>query len=112
MSVSLIISLLLNIIHAQIVCEEGYTCFEDPNNDIVWVKKDAGNVNGPTCQRVCEAALINTVGIYHTCDRTRPVIHDKDSFEYIATGLNFTCNKGGGCWDLISPFKGLVSVTK
>lgn len=42
----------------EIACAPGYTCYADPASDVVWVMKDDGNVNGPTCKNVCECASL------------------------------------------------------
>ncbi len=92
-------------------CAEGYTCTADPNEDVVWVMKDDGNVNGPNCQKVCEAAMPNNCA-YYACDEGRPATYkDIASFSKIATGLGFSCRKGG-CWWPDAPSEGqyLVSI--
>ena len=70
--------------------------------------KDEGNLYGPTCHEVCSEALCNT-GSYHTCDNSIVVPKDLDSFNPIANGLGFTCQKGG-CWNGVSPAEGTVQV--
>ncbi|MCA9522693.1 MAG: hypothetical protein KC609_17070 [Myxococcales bacterium] len=95
---------------ATFTCAEGYTCFRDPEGKVVWVIKNDGNVNGPDCKSVCEAALSQSCE-FHACDSER-VIETKDiaSFARIAAGLGFTCKKGG-CWDSKAPSAGLILVS-
>ena len=91
-------------------CNEGYTCTDDPNSDLVWVMKNDGNVNGPTCQDVCEAALDQNCE-YNACDEGRGVEYpDIESFAPIAEGLGFTCRQGG-CWWPDAPAEGLYLVS-
>ena len=93
-----------------IKCSEGYTCMDDPNSDLVWVMKNDGNVNGPTRQDVCEAAL-NQNCEYNACDEGRAVEYpDIESFTPIAEGLGFTCRQGG-CWWPDAPAEGLYLVS-
>eukprot|EP01083_Nonionella_stella_P042816 115574_1 len=99
---------LLHIASADLICEDGYTCYEDTIRNVVWVKNDDAS---PACQGVCEGALLNNADIYHSCDDTQPLIYDMDSFNDIATGLNFTC-KAGGCWDSMAPGQGIIAVKR
>ncbi|MCA9694273.1 MAG: hypothetical protein KC636_32105 [Myxococcales bacterium] len=93
-----------------VTCAPGYTCTEDPDSNAIWVMKNDGNVNGPTCQRVCEAALGESCG-YRACDAGRPVdFKDFDAFAPIASGLGFTCREGG-CWWPDAPADGLYLVS-
>jgi len=92
-------------------CAPGYTCFAPPGSDAVWVMKNDGNVNGPSCDAVCVDALSRSCD-YHACDEGRAVAHaDIAGFSGIAAGLGFTC-RPGGCWDSVSPAPGqyLVSI--
>ena len=92
------------------VCAPGYTCWPDPESDVVWVMKDEGNVNGPTCKNVCEAALGDNCE-YHGCDHGREVAYpDIDSFAPVAEGLGFSCREGG-CWWPEAPAEGLYLVS-
>lgn len=94
----------------KLTCSPGYTCTSDPANHVVWVMKNDGNVNGPTCQRVCEAALQNNCA-YYACDDGRPVKYtDMSSFSKIAQGLGFKC-RAGGCWSSVSPSAGQILVS-
>ncbi len=91
-------------------CAEGYTCYDEPGSDVVWVMKDDGNVNGPTCKAVCEAALSQSCD-YHACKVNHPVEHTTmESFAPIAEGLGFTCREGG-CWESEAPSEGLYLVS-
>ena len=91
-------------------CAEGYTCFAEPGSDVVWVMKDDGNVNGPTCKSVCENALSQNCD-YHACDDGRAIAHtDIAGFAEIAAGLGFTCRQGG-CWWPDAPSVGLYLVS-
>jgi len=93
-----------------VTCAEGYTCFPEPGTDVVWVMKNDGNVNGPTCKKVCEDALSGSCA-YHACDEGRPVAHtDLDGFQTIAAGLGFSCREGG-CWWPEAPSEGLYLVS-
>eukprot|EP01084_Bolivina_argentea_P003100 5791_1 len=102
--------LALQILHAQLICEDGYTCWEDSTRNIVWVKKDEGNIYGPSCRDVCEEALLNN-NVYHACDHEQPIFYNMNSFSDIATGLGFTCKKGG-CWNSSAPGSGLIAVKR
>ncbi len=91
-------------------CAEGYTCFPEPATNVVWVMKNDGNVNGPTCKTVCENALAGRCE-YHACDHGRPIAHaDIAGFAAIAAGLGFTCREGG-CWWPEAPSEGLYLVS-
>ena len=91
-------------------CAPGYTCWPDPDSDVVWVMKDDGNVNGPTCKSVCEAALSENCE-YDACDHGRAVAYpDIDSFAPVAEGLGFSCREGG-CWWPEAPSEGLYLVS-
>ncbi len=91
-------------------CAAGYTCADDPDSDVIWVMKNDGNVNGPTCARVCEAALPNNCD-YHACDDGRTVdFEDLDGFAPIADRLGFSCREGG-CWWPDAPSEGLYLVS-
>ncbi|MCA9644454.1 MAG: hypothetical protein KC492_27365, partial [Myxococcales bacterium] len=95
----------------ELSCAPGYTCTADPDDPgTVWVMKDDGNVNGPSCQKVCERALPQNCS-YYACDDGRSVNHkDMASFGKIAEGLGFECREGG-CWDSVSPTAGQVVVS-
>jgi hypothetical protein len=96
--------------NGKVTCAEGYTCFPEPGKNVVWVMKNDGNINGPSCQRVCENALSQSCA-YHACDDKRPVPYkDMDSFQPIAKGLGFECKKGG-CWWPDAPANGLYLVS-
>lgn len=74
-------------------CADGYRCFPEETSNVVWVMKEDGNVNGPSCQQVCESALSQS-DAYHACDEGRPVEQrDIESFKKIASGLGFNCKK-------------------
>jgi hypothetical protein len=91
-------------------CAGGYTCYGEPGSDLVWVMKNDGNVNGPTCTEVCENALSQNC-TYRACDDGRTVEHkDIGGFAEIAAGLGFTC-RPGGCWSSVSPADGLYLVS-
>ena len=91
-------------------CAPGYTCWPDAENEVVWVMKDDGNVNGPTCKNVCEAALGENCA-FHACDAGREVAYpDIDSFAPVAEGLGFSCREGG-CWWPEAPGTGLYMVS-
>jgi hypothetical protein len=91
-------------------CAEGYTCWADPSDDVVWVMKDEGNVNGPTCKSVCEAALGQNCE-FNACDAGRDVVYpDMAAFAPVANGLGFSCREGG-CWDSQAPAEGLYLVS-
>lgn len=93
-----------------ITCNPGYTCTDDPNEDLIWVMKNDGNVNGPSCQDVCEAALDQNCE-YNACDAGHPVTYpDIDSFAPIAEGLGFTCREGD-CWWPEAPGEGMIMVS-
>jgi hypothetical protein len=93
----------------EVRCSDGYRCFVDKDSNVVWVIKEDGNVNGPTCQQVCENALGQSDS-YHGCDEGRPVKHpDIQSFRPVAEGLGFACRKGD-CWPE-APGEGMVLVS-
>lgn len=95
----------------DLTCAPGYTCTADPANDVVWAMKDDGNVNGPSCQKVCEAALPGNCA-YYACDQGRQVKYtDMPGFANIAQGLGFKC-RAGGCWSSVSPTAGQILVSK
>lgn len=90
-------------------CSDGYRCFNDATSNVVWVTKTDGNINGPSCQQVCENALSQSTA-YHACDEGRPVAQrDLESFKPIASGLGFSCKKAG-CFDE-APGEGMVLVS-
>ncbi len=98
------------IIDGGLHCAEGFTCSTQSDSDVVWVMKNDGNVNGPTCQEVCEDALSQNCA-YHACDHGRPVVHtDIASFSETAAGLGFSCREGG-CWWPDAPAEGLILVS-
>lgn len=88
---SFLCTLVLVALGNAIVCSPGYTCFEETPSR-VWVIKDDGNINGPSCASVCSAALCPS-GTYHSCDAQRPVLEGV-SFTAVAAGLGFTCQPG------------------
>lgn len=91
-------------------CAPGYTCWPEPGDEVVWVMKDDGNVNGPNCKSVCEAALSENCD-FHACDGERDVAYpDIASFAPVAEGLGFEC-KEGGCWWPEAPAEGLYLVS-
>ncbi len=91
-------------------CAPGFTCWPDPDNAVVWVMKDDGNVNGPTCKSVCEDALAENCE-FNACDHGRAVAYtDLASFAPVADGLGFAC-KEGGCWWPEAPATGLYLVS-
>lgn len=91
-------------------CAAGYTCYDEPGSNVIWVMKDDGNVNGPACKAVCEAALSQNCE-YYACNGGQAVEHvDIDSFAGIAAGLGFTCREGG-CWWPEAPAVGLYLVS-
>ncbi len=96
---------------SEIKCADGYTCYDEPGADVVWVMKDDGNIYGPTCKEQCENALSQN-SAYHACDHGRAIAHtDMNGFADIAAGLGFTCRRGG-CWGSVAPSTGqyLVSI--
>ena len=96
--------------HSGFKCAEGYTCFKEPGANVVWVMKNKGNVNGPDCKNVCEAALSQSCS-FHACDHNRTIAYkDNASFAKIATGLGFKCKKGK-CWGSKAPSQGLYLVS-
>lgn len=103
-----------------IVCAPGYTCADEPGEDgssdpstadgVVWVMKDDGNVNGPSCNQVCAQALPDNCA-YHACDEGRDIeFPDSASFAPLAESLGFEC-KEGGCWDSEAPGEGMYMVS-
>lgn len=93
------------------VCSEGYTCASDPTTPgLVWVMRNAGNVNGPTCKKVCEDALLHTPNVYHACNSSARTFRDAASFAPIASSLGFTCERGA-CFDGKAPGVGLQLVS-
>ena len=100
------------VTESGVKCAPGFTCADDPSSEVVWVMRNDGNVNGPTCARVCEDALPENCE-YHACDANRPVeFRDIEGFSPIAERLGFTCREGG-CWWPDAPAEGLylVSIT-
>ena len=90
-------------------CATGYRCFPDKSSNVVWVMKTDGNVNGPSCQQVCESALGQS-DTYHACDDGRPVAQrDMEAFKAIAGGLGFSCKKAE-CFSE-APGEGMVLVS-
>ncbi len=73
---------------ANVVCSPGYTCAQDPTSSTVWAMTNAGNTNGPSCQRVCEGALGQSNAFY-SCDASKAVFSDAASFARIAALLGF-----------------------
>ena len=56
-------------------CADGYRCFYEETSKVVWVMKKDGNVNGPSCQQVCENALSQSdmyLSLIHISEPTRP----------------------------------------
>ncbi|MCB9751166.1 MAG: hypothetical protein H6713_14410 [Myxococcales bacterium] len=95
---------------AELTCADGYRCYEHPETGVVWVMKIDGNINGPTCQDVCEAALPDNCE-YHACEEGHTFEYpDANSFAPIAKNLGFTCREGG-CWDSVAPGEGLMLVS-
>ena len=93
-SVILFVHLTLLISKAELICDEEYTCYEDPDQDIVWVATRDAITFGTSCKSICENALLNNDGIFHSCDNDIPIFHDIESFSNISAGLNFTCIEG------------------
>jgi len=91
-------------------CAPGFTCTDGEDPDVVWVMRDEGNVNGPTCSTVCRDALSDNCA-YYACDAGRDVEYpDIGSFAAIAAGLGFTC-RPGGCWWPDAPGEGMYLVS-
>lgn len=92
------------------ICNDGYSCYSDNANDLVWVKLDAGNVNGPSCQNVCEGAL-NQNDDYYSCQRDVPtaLINSNEKLMPIADSMGFVCKDTPGCFD--NSWDGLAVVT-
>ncbi|MBN2342486.1 MAG: hypothetical protein JXR45_13410 [Deltaproteobacteria bacterium] len=91
-------------------CAAGYTCYDEQSADVIWVMKNDGNVNGPTCKDVCEGALSQNCEFY-ACDSGRPVAYPEMSdFQEVAAGLGFSCREGG-CWWPEAPSEGLYLVS-
>ena len=101
MALVLSLFLLLPRIYSQLMCSDGYSCYEDPNQDIIWVSRHEYVTYGPHCTNQCQEALVN-MDTYYACDHEQPVMYDRDSFADIASGLGFTC-QSGSCWDGNSP---------
>jgi len=89
-------------------CAPGFTCTEDPDSNIIWVMRNEGNVNGPSCQRVCEDALSQNCS-YRACAVGPSERAETSAFAPIAAGLGFDCREGD-CWDSQAP-AGLVLVS-
>ncbi len=99
-----------SVTKSGVKCAAGYTCYDGPDSDVVWVMKNSGNVNGPNCQAVCADGLGQNCS-YRACDDGRPVEHkDMAAFAGIAAGLGFSCREGG-CWDSEAPASGLHLVS-
>jgi hypothetical protein len=91
-------------------CAPGFRCVDGEDPDVVWVMREEGNVNGPTCTEVCRAALPDNCA-YYACDEGRQVEYpDMESFAPIADGLGFACREGG-CWGSEAPGEGLYLVS-
>ncbi len=89
-------------------CAAGFRCF-DGEGDVVWVMREEGNVNGPTCSEVCRRALSDNCA-YYACDEGRDIeFPDIDSFRTVTEGLGVDC-KPGGCWDGVAPGEGMYFV--
>jgi len=96
-----VVMVLLGMVtQAMAFCASGYSCYPD-DDGTVWVLKDDGNVNGPTCKNVCETALCGT-GTFHSCHRNKPLPTTMEEFAPIAEGLGFEC-RVGTCWDGLGP---------
>lgn len=92
------------------LCAAGFRCVDSDDPDVVWVMREAGNVNGPTCTEVCRAALPDNCA-YYACDAGRAVEYpDIESFAPVAEGLGFTCRQGG-CWWPDAPGEGMYLVS-
>merc|ERR1719420_1823597 len=85
---------------SEIECADDYTCYEDTERDVVWVKTDFTVLSFNRCKSVCEDALSQTEGVFHSCDPTQETI-DRDTFEPIANAMGFSCpsSKNGCGWD-------------
>lgn len=95
---------------AQMKCAAGYTCFAEPEANVVWVMKDDGNGNGLNCQNTCAEALSPSC-VYYACDEGRTIVYkDIESFQNVAAGLGFKCREGG-CWDSVAPGEGMYMVS-
>ena len=94
-----------------LICAAGYRCADDVDTDIVWVMREAGNVNGPTCANVCRDALPDNCA-FHACDAGRAVDYpDREAFAPLADALDFEC-RPGGCWDSVAPGTGMYLVSR
>ena len=99
---------LFSLALAGVVCSPGYTCAE--SSGVVWVLKDDGNVNGPSCAGTCEAALGQS-STFHACALSQDTFANASQFEPISTLLGFDC-RPGGCWDSVAPGSGLLLVSR
>ena len=91
-------------------CAPGYRCARGEDPDVVWVMREAGNVNGPSCTAVCRDALGSNCA-YNTCDEGRTVeFPDQQAFAPVAESLGFAC-RPGGCWDSVAPGEGMYLVS-
>ncbi len=91
-------------------CAPGFRCVDGEDPDVVWVMREEGNVNGPTCTEVCRAALPDNCA-YYACDEGRDVEYpDIESFAPVAEGLGFTC-RPGDCWESEAPGEGMYLVS-
>jgi hypothetical protein len=108
-SLTLFISLTSLSSVRSIECAAEYDCFEDPNEDLIWVRKvDANVLYGPTCSDQCEQALSQNTDFY-ACDGDRRAFKNDSDFQYVADGLGITCT-GYTCWEE-APGTGLVLTT-
>jgi len=73
-------------------CNDGYTCFEEENTDVVWVMASG---SGSPCSSVCENGLYSTAG--YKCKGDQPSHKTIEEFEHVSQGLGINCNSGG-CW--------------
>jgi hypothetical protein len=93
-----------------VTCNPGYTCSDDIDSDVIWVIKNDGNVNGPSCQDVCEGALDQNCA-YHACEDGHPAAaKTAEDFAPIAEGLGFGC-RAGDCWESQAPGEGMYLVS-
>mmetsp|Transcript_36386 Transcript_36386/g.43826 ORF Transcript_36386/g.43826 Transcript_36386/m.43826 type:complete len:665 (-) Transcript_36386:187-2181(-) len=74
-------------------CNEGYTCFEEEANDVVWVM--AGGTGSP-CSDVCESGISGSAEF--KCKSDQITYKNKELFDHIAQGLGYDCNNGS-CWN-------------
>jgi hypothetical protein len=100
---------LFHVCSASVVCSPGYTCAQDPTASTVWVMKNDGNTNGPSCKGVCEGALGQS-STFYACDDTVSTFLNNASFSRISQLLGFTCT-AGGCWNSVAPGTGLQIVS-